>query len=252
MRSCSVAASLAMAAMMCSWCEAQQAAELPPIAEAVCRQVGVPPKIDGVLDDAAWKVVEPLAAFTCFLTRQGAPPLGTEAKMAWDDEHLYVAFRCEDPDIWSTITRRDGNLWEGEVCEVYVDHDGDGKQYKEFEVNPLNAVIDLNIPQGPEIGDVDVARKWNSDGWQTAVRVEGTLDNRDDTDREWTVEMAIPLRDLAPAPPKIGDTWRVQLFRIDRSKTLGDKPQYAGWSPTDTFHNPKRFGRITFAGRAAR
>ena len=32
---------------------------------------------------------------------------------------------------------RDTQPWQGEVGEVYEDRDGDGKNYKEFEVNTL-------------------------------------------------------------------------------------------------------------------
>jgi hypothetical protein len=225
-------------------------AVMPP-AQAVCPRTSQPPKVDGVLDDPVWRTAAPLGEFSCFGPREGKPPFATEAKMAWDDANLYVAFRCEDPDVWSTLKERDANLWEGEVCEVYVDPDGDGRHYKEFELNPLNAVIDLDIPQGPDIGDVNESRKWNSPEWKTAVHVAGTVDNRADVDQGWTAEMAIPLADLKPAPhlpPQIGDTWRVQLYRIDRSKSLGEKLMFAGWSPTDTFHNPKRFGYVTFGG----
>jgi hypothetical protein len=85
---------------------------------------------------------------------------------------------------------------------------------------------------------------------KTAVAVEGTLDNHKDTDKLWTVEMAIPLADFkgaAHVPPKIGDTWRVQFYRIERGSKLA-QPEFSGWSPTDTFHRPTQFGTLTFAG----
>ena len=51
-------------------------------------------------------------------------------------------------------------------------------------------------------------------------------------------------------PPRVGDVWRLQLFRIDRSKPL-PAPQFSAWSATDTFHNPARFGRLVFAANPA-
>jgi hypothetical protein len=225
---------------------------IPPPARGLCYRADSPISIDGKLDEAAWKAVSALGDFSCFLTRHGRPTYATRAKVLWDDRNLYVGFEADDPDVWSTITARDGNLWEGEVCEVYVDPDGDGKNYAELEVNPLNTVIDLKIEreENGAVTDVPTFVKWTAEGWTTAVSVDGDVADRVGKDKGWTVEMAIPLADFAPLggpPPKIGDTWRFQLYRIDRSNTLKD-PEYSGWSPTDTFHRPSHFGYLTFAG----
>jgi len=247
---------------------------LPPPAQGVAVRAREPVLIDGRLDEPVWQQAESFPLAHCFLTKQGPPLYPTEAQVAWDEKNLYVAFVAEDPDIWSDHTARDAYLWEGEVVEVYLDPDGDLKDYKEFEVNPRCAVIDLNIPQGPDIGDVDENLKWNAPGLQASVRAEGTINQRDDIDTRWTVELALAFADLLGAEaqvpnspisqfPKVGDTWRFQLYRIDRSNTLpgGEKKvppelaaggkqvhatEFSGWSATDTFHNPRRFGFLRF------
>jgi len=225
---------------------------LPPPAEARCYRAGSAVTIDGKLDEPAWESAAAMGRFTCFGTNSGPPEYETTARVLWDDENLYVGFEATDPDIWSEITERDGPLWEGEVLEVYVDPDGDGLNYKEFEVSPLNAVIDLNIEREEDgrVPDWKTYAQWNAEGWQTAVTVDGDLADRENQDSKWTVEMAIHLANFASAPsrpPKEGDIWRVQLYRIDRSNTR-EQPEYSGWSPTDTFHRPSQFGFLTFAG----
>ena len=225
---------------------------LPPVAEVTCIRAAAPPVVDGRLDDAVWRQAPATEAFVRFdAGKAKGRPLKTAARLAWDDENLYVAWECEDPDVWSTLTRRDADLWEGEVVELYLDPDGDGKNYKEMEINPLNAVVDLNIaaavngaPQG-----VPAGRLWNAEGWKTAVRVDGTTENRKDTDRGWTAEMALPLRNFPDAkrlPPRVGDVWRAQLLRIDGGRQAGNA-QFLAWSDTNPFHNPERFGRLLFA-----
>ena len=228
---------------------------LPPLAEYVCRHTATPPRIDGKLDDEAWRRVPAAVELSwCYGTKTGPPVHATRAKLCWDKEALYVSFQCDDPDVWSTITQRDGPLWEGEVVEVYIDPDGDGLRYKELEVNPLNTVIDLDIGKQTNYGipAADVARfkQWDAAGWLTAVTCLGTTDVRDDTDRGWQVEMAIPMScfaDSATVPPRPGDRWRLQLYRIDRSADLL-KPEFSAWSPTTTFHRPDRFGVLVFGG----
>ncbi len=225
---------------------------MPPVAQHTCFRAAEPPTIDGKLDDAIWRQAEATAVFARLDDkRDDGASLRTTAKMAWDDEALYVAWECEDPDIWSDITDRDGNLWEGEVVEIYIDPDGDGREYLEIELSPLGNVVDLRIPQAVDgvPQNLEDARKWDAEGLRSAVDVQGTLDNREDVDTGWTAEMAIPLRNFTGAeniPPRIGDTWRVQLYRIEQGACLPN-PQFSSWSVTDTFHNPERFGRVVFA-----
>ncbi len=208
----------------------------------------VAPVIDGRLDDAVWKRTDGIRLGYGFGPTPGAPGRPTRAWLCWDRDALYVAFRATDPDIWSTLTERDGPLWEGEVVEIYIDPDGDGKNYKEFEVSPLNTVIDLNIARGaPSAPNWREARKWDAPGWRTAVGVKGTLAVRTDTDECWVVEMLIPWQVFTTAggrPPGPGDRWRAQLLRIERPKA--GKPEFSAWSATDTFHRTERFGTIVF------
>lgn len=220
---------------------------LPPPSSYTIYRAPSPPTIDGDLSDPAWRYADTIEDF--YLFNLAKPTYRTKAKLLWDDENLYIAFECEDEDIWATMKGRDEPLWEEEVVEAYIDPSGAGKNYKEFEVNPLGALIDLNIiePRNHAPGDWRELRKWDAEGVRIGVKIKGTLDNRKDKDEEWTVEMAIPLSNFAPYKPQIGSEWRLQLFRIDRSNTL-PKPEFSSWSPTDTFHNPIRFGRVFFAG----
>lgn len=228
--------------------------DAPPPAppEGVCYRTVSPITVDGRLDEAAWEAAPVLGGFTRHGSVTGPATYDTRARVLWDDENLYVAMEADDPDIWSTITDRDGPLWEGEVLEVYVDPDGDGRRYLEFEVSPLNTVIDLKIvrPRDGAVPCWERYARWNATGWRHAVSVEGDVHDRRDRDVGWTVEMAIALANFAEVrgpQPEFGDTWRVQFYRIDRSKTLRGI-ECSGWSPTDTFHRPARFGFLTFAG----
>ncbi len=70
-------------------------------------------------------------------------------------------------------------------------------------------------PRGLRWGFLD----WHLPGLRTAVRVDGTLDRRDDVDRGWTVEIALPWAGLArvpdqAGPPRDGDCWPISLTRV--------------------------------------
>lgn len=218
----------------------------PPPSSYTIYRAPSPPTIDGDLSDPAWRYADTIDEF--YLFNLAKPTYSTKAKLLWDEENLYIAFECEDEDIWGTMKGRDEPLWEEEVVEAYIDPSGKGNNYKELEVNPLGALIDLNIvePKNGNPGDWQELCKWNAEGVKIGVKVNGTLDDRNDKDTGWAVEIAIPLSNFASYKPQIGSEWRLQLFRIDRSKDLSE-PEFSSWSPTDTFHNPARFGKVTFA-----
>ena len=92
--------------------------------------------------------------------------------MAWDDEALYVAFECEDPDVWGTFRKRDEPLYTQEAVEIFLDADADGRTYDEIEVSPHNVVFDAYFPARRQGMDLS----WDS-GLQSAVKVPGTLDD---------------------------------------------------------------------------
>ena len=201
-----------------------------------------PIKVDGKLDDTAWKKAPLVGDFVN--TLDGSPSTyKTEARVLYDENFIYFSFRCADDNIWSTMKRRDEHLWEEEVVEVFLQADPNQPSYIELEVNPLGAMLDIYML---------AARKplhyesWNSEKLRWAVQVDGTVDGKPG-DREWTCEIALPLEDVVTAPhnpPLPGDRWRMNLYRGEQRPT----PANLAWSPTlrDDFHIPQRFGEIVF------
>ena len=94
---------------------------------------------------------------------------------------------------------------------------------------------------------------WNSKTI-AKVRVDGTLNKREDQDKGWMAEIAIPLEDVKgmddkselKLPPALGDVWRINMFRMDMPQ--GKPQQAAGWSPpmVGDFHALDRFGELVF------
>jgi len=203
--------------------------------------------VDGDLGD--WIGIPTVGDFT-LSDGSGLATCQTRARMCWDDDSLYIAFDCDDPDIWGTLLERDQPIYEEEVVEAFIDPDSDLVRYFEFQTSPRGTLFDAIIhnPTGLRV-NMTCDTSWDCDGWRVAVRVDGTLDNRNDVDRGWTVEWAIPFASLGEAPhvpPEDGDVWRVNFYRIDRTPA----DEYGCWSPTmeipANFHVPSRFGKIVF------
>jgi hypothetical protein len=201
-------------------------------------------RVDGRLDEASWRQAPRIREFRHIYDPARPLKFPTEAALVWDDRSLYIAFDCTDPEPWGRMKNRDDRLWEEEVVEVFLDPDGDGRNYAELEVSPNNVVVDLLLPQ-PR-ADTNAALRWNIAGLETAVgRREGG----------WIAEIAIPWGSLADAgvsaAPKPGDRWRAGIYRIKRpgGGTRKDEDEYAAWSLTRAdrgFHDPERFGILEF------
>ncbi len=219
----------------------------PDISRYVVNRTLGPISVDGVLDEPSWKAAAGTGPFR-LNDASGFPQSRTEARMLWDDQNLYFAFDCEDADLFATMKNRDEHLWEEEVVEIFIDPDGDERNYIELEVNPLGTFIDLFVLK-PVVAipyqSYNIPAKW-------AVKVDGTVHNSSDKDKGWTVELSLPLKEAVTAPnlpPKDGDKWRLNLYRIERKPAA----QYAAWSPTlkPSFHTPARFGEVTFSLKKA-
>ena len=233
-----------------------------------CPKATSPVRIDGKLDDAAWKAA-PWTDF--FVDIEGAakplPRYKTRAKMLWDDEYFYVAAEMEEPHVWATLTEHDSVIFRDNDFEVFIDPNGDTLEYYEFEINALNTGWDLFLDKPYRHGG-KASNAWEIPGLKTAVHIDGTLNNPADKDRGWSVELAFPWKVLAehahkPAPPRNGDEWRVNFSRVQWQINIVDgkyekvpktKEDNWVWSPQGliNMHVPEKWGRVRFVTRDQR
>jgi hypothetical protein len=206
------------------------------------------PSIDGNLDEPVWQQAKEVILKE---NRSGNevsdPRLMTHVMTCYDDSSLYIAFICNDPDIWTDYTQRDEYLWQEEAVEVFIDVDEEPDTYVEIEVSPANVLFDSYIID-PEKIDVPSTAKFDLPGIKTAVSLNGTLNIRDDTDTGWTVEIAVPFRDLVTEKNKnitIDTIIKINFYRVDKNQDM-NSAGYA-WSPTGArFHKPSVFGTLIF------
>ena len=143
-------------------------------------RIATPPTLDGVLDDEAWSGGPlPLDTWMSYNPMRGeAAAERTHVWMAYDDEAIYVAFRCLDSQpnrIRTTISRRDnafGDDWVG----FSLDSSRAGQLAYHLFVNPSG--IQMDALQSGSNGE-DFAPDWvwqsaghaGADGWSAEIRV---------------------------------------------------------------------------------
>ena len=221
-----------------------------------------PLEIDGKMDEAAWQKA-PWTPF--FVDIEGdakpKPRFKTRAKMLWDDNYLYIAAEMEEPNLWATYDKHDMVIFHEHDFEVFLDPDGDGLDYFEFEINARNTGWDLHLDRPYKVnGKAD--NDWAIPGLTTAVSLRGTLNQPGDQDSGWTAEMAFPWsafnRGKRPAvAPKPGEAWRINFSRVEwhlrvtdgkYEKVPGTKEDDWVWSPQGVInmHVPEKWGAVRF------
>ncbi len=207
--------------------------------------------LDGKLREKSWKKAPGTGNFMMYDGKQQSP-LSTTAKLVWDDQALYVAFECEDPDIYATFEQRDEALYNQDVVEVFIMRQNNTEgHYVEYEVSPRGTVFDqyLTTPDTAKL-------EWTSEALGVGAVVAGTLNKPADGDKGYTIEIRIPFADIYGAEgvsPEDGTEIRVNLYRMDYSTPeeigkAGADRTFITWSPTGEakFHQPDKFGVITF------
>ena len=238
------------------------AAEPEPLHYA-CPRAESKIKIDGKLDDPAWK----RASWTDWFgdIRGGEwpkPRYGTRAKLLWDDDYLYIGAELEEPDVWATLTQHDAVIFRDNDFEVFLNPTGDALKYFEFEINALNTGWDLFLPKAYNKGG-KADNSWEIPGLLTAVAIDGTLNQPGDRDRGWSVEMAFPWAAFRERSgigrPNPGAEWRINFSRVEwqvrvtdgkYEKVPGLREDNWVWSPQGVvnMHIPEHWGFVKFVG----
>jgi hypothetical protein len=209
--------------------------------------------LDGNINKTAWDTA---SIVELVRTRDGGKPRQkTRVKFGWTSTHLWAAFHCEDSHIVASLTEHDHpRLWTENVVEVFIDPLGLEKIYYELQVNCRNTGFDGIVHNasgrvgiGPDQG-IQCLTAWNPKSFCQMVSGRGIFNGTAASDEYWDVELCIGFNDLYLAPnkpPRPGDRWRVNIFRVD-SGPWGQ--EYYAWSPTivPKFHISELFGVMEF------
>jgi hypothetical protein len=244
-------------------CLLAAAASAQPPKGYLCYRAAGPIEMDGSLDDPAWQ----LAHWTDdFVDIEGSikpkPRFKTRAKMIWDDSCFYIGAELQEPQVWGTITQRDAVIFHDNDFEIFMDPNGDNFEYGEFEINGLNTGWDLFLPKPYKDGGT-ADNTWDISNLRTAVQINGTLNDPSDTDAGWTVEIAMPWRDLercshSQKAPKDGQQWRLNFSRVEWPvdtvgghyvKVSDAREDNWVWTPQGVIdmHRPEQWGFVQFS-----
>jgi len=178
---------LVLTALACAAKAAAQSSGSAKVATAVRITGGAgAPRIDGVLDDAAWTSAVPITDFVEKVPVEGAEPkVKTEVRILYDSDALYVGARLSRPDpenIPTSITRRDGDS-NAESLVLSFDTYFDRRTAYSFSISSGGVRADYYHGQ-----DSQSDRQYEFDPvWTARARVD---------DAGWIAELRIPFSQL--------------------------------------------------------
>ncbi len=180
--------------------------------EITVPRVTKPPVIDGTVEDLEWGKarvvqvnieVDPGDNIKAAVTAQ--------ALLMEDGEKIYVAFIAQDPDpdqIRGFYEDRDSG-WDGDYMGIILDTFNDERRAFEFLVNPFGVQMDAIYDDVNQRED----ESWNAI-WDSVGQI---------TESGYTVELAIPLKQLRFSVSSSAQTWGIDLYRHyprDRSTSI--------------------------------
>lgn len=161
----------------------------------------IPPVIDGILDDEVWKNAPSVSDFIQFEPDKGIPAsVRTVAKILYDNDYIYVAFLCYDPEPEKIEleARRDRLMMGVDSVTVDLDTFNDDRTMYYFRTNPLGVQHDGRVTDNGLIADTNWDGIWKSAG----ARIE----------EGWSAEMAISFTAVKFQSGK-NQTWGIQFSR---------------------------------------
>jgi len=216
------------------------------------RRAEEPPEFTGNWSQGVWADVQPLRVRHFHAASSEHRPI-TEAKLLFDDEHLYVFFRVQDRYVRAVAGRFQGPVWADSCAEAFL-QPRESRGYFNFEMNCGGTLLLYHIrdPRRTPEGFADFTPVAAEQA--AKMRIYHSLPARVDPEIgepvEWRLEYSIPLSlfeaYVGEAPRPAGERWRGNFYKC------GDEtshPHWASWSPIGeelNFHCPQHFGILEF------
>ena len=169
------------------------------------------PKIDGKFDDPCWSNAVVWKDFS-LPGKKDAPAKAAQAMACFDEQALYLAVRCAEPDpakIRAKITTRGGQVWTDDCIEIWIRSGGSQSDLDQFIVNSIGTQEE-HRQRGSKTGDApakwQVATTTTADAWQAEYRISAADLGLDKLQRGDVLEIKIGREDFT-LPQSVASVW---------------------------------------------
>jgi len=193
------------------------------------------PTIDGVINPGEWDGATSLTGLKVFATQQLAKD-ATVLWVAYDDENLYVAYKCFGPVTPVGHDRgRGGAYWEDDTMEIFFAANVNSGGHYQILANCAGGYSDVPY-NGAFEGPIKVTYKTNISSAYNSIGAKSE-------DLYWQGEMAVSWKSMDIKPPKDGQDG---LFFFARDHIAGDRYSSTFGDIKSTFHETYNYSRVKY------
>lgn len=190
-----------------------------------------PPRLDGLLNDAIWRVAPPASGFVQKDPNEGEPASEpTEIRIVYTDTSIFFGVECYDsgPDkVIAREYRRDDDLEDDDSISIILDTFHDHRNAFLFRTNPLGAQFDaLVTDEGKAIN-----KNWD-ERWRVAA-------SRGESG--WSAEIEIPFKSLRLSAAE-SQIWGIDFQRVIRRKN--EQVFWSNWKRGFKFEQVSQAGHL--------
>jgi len=206
--------------------------------------------IDGRLTESSWREAATFSGVYRFndSSNQAAPK--TIWKITWDKNNLYFAFVCEDRDIRAEPRQRDDAVFSDDCVEMFILPSMRSAVYWELVISPAEGIYDGLHAKKLQQWGAELRPQRNIEGLRVGYDIRGSINDGQDQDQGYTVEVAVPFSQLPEyerCQPSENDTIHLMLVRLDRT---GEKLVPYAFIPLMSWgHNIWNHATIQLQGR---
>lgn len=212
-------------------------------------KLSAPIKVDGNWDKPQWKEIEPiLISKHMGKTPEHRPKV--EAKLAYDDQAIYVIYRVEDQYVRAVAQNYQDSVCRDSCAEFFFTPGMNlGLTYFNVEINCGGTML---LHYHPADGKTVPVESSDCDTVQIAHSLPKIVDPEITAPTTWTLEYRMPfdlIQKYCPAAtkPAPGAAWRANLYKCADATS---HPHWLTWSyvdfPKPKFHMPEFFGSLLF------
>ncbi len=190
-----------------------------------------------------------LVMLLCALPAVGQEAVRDQIKcyITWDDLYFYAGFKADWPDVRGTRSKPNADVIGDDLISVYIQTDDNTRD----RVNPncfsmsVSAAGGAQFAQGTDSGTFEPQTVYS---FKYGTAIQGTLNNSDDVDEGFSVEMAIPWQLMHMNAPPLGSMMRFNVVVRRYDAKPGD---FVSLSPEvrseEDVLNPSKWSRMVFA-----
>ena len=139
----------------------------------------------------------------------------------WDDSYLYLSFKVDCPDVQGKHSKPNADVTGDDSVTVFLETDNQhsAKVTPSCFTVSVSAAGGCDFKTGTDKGTLASTPVWSL---KYGPGVQGTLNNSDDIDMGYSIEMAIPWDIVKAKPPKLGDMMGFNVIIHRHGEKPGD------------------------------